>query len=127
MAVFLAVFDNQYAKEKQEMLDTTFYKQVTDSKITDAIQTATDEAKKDGGFYRTVQLGTDDENAANLNRVWNTDQYISCLLYTSANFSKNLVKKMNFRCRNMIRKAKRKNSDRIKVRPEFLFSHKKDN
>ena len=47
MAVFLAVFDNQYAKEKQEMLDTTFYKQVTDSKITDAIQTATDEAKKD--------------------------------------------------------------------------------
>ena len=53
MVVFLAVFDNQYAKEKQEMLDTTFYKQVTDSKITDAIQTATDEAKKDGGFYRT--------------------------------------------------------------------------
>ena len=46
MVVFLAVFDNQYAKEKQEMLDTTFYKQVTDSKITDAIQTATDEAKK---------------------------------------------------------------------------------
>ena len=45
----------------------------------------------------------------------------------NANFSKNLVKKMNFRCRNMIRKAKRKNSDRIKVRPEFLFSHKKDN
>ncbi len=32
MAVFLAVFDNQYAKEKQEMLDTIFYKQVTDSK-----------------------------------------------------------------------------------------------
>ena len=79
MAVFLAVFDNQYAKEKQEMLDTTFYKQVTDSKITDDIQTATDEAKKDGGFYRTVQLGTDDENAANLNRVWNTDQYISSI------------------------------------------------
>ena len=43
------------------------------------IQTATDEAKKDGGFYRTVQLGNDDENAANLNRVWNTDQYISSI------------------------------------------------
>ena len=85
MAVFLAVFDNQYAKEKQEMLDTTFYKQVTDSKITDVIQTATDEAKKDGGFYRTVQLGTDDENAANLNRVWNTDQYISSIYSSSYN------------------------------------------
>ena len=85
MAVFLAVFDNQYAKEKQEMLDTTFYKQVTDSKITDAIQTATDEAKKDGGFYRTVQLGNDDENAANLNRVWNTDQYISSIYSSSYN------------------------------------------
>ena len=85
MAVFLAVFDNQYAKEKQEMLDTTFYKQVTDSKIADAIQTATDEAKKDGGFYRTVQLGNDDENAANLNRVWNTDQYISSIYSSSYN------------------------------------------
>ena len=85
MAVFLAVFDNQYAKEKQEMLDTTFYKQVTDSKITDAIQIATDEAKKDGGFYRTVQLGNDDENAANLNRVWNTDQYISSIYSSSYN------------------------------------------
>lgn len=85
MAVFLAVFDNQYAKEKQEMLDTTFYKQVTDSKIADAIQTATAEAKKDGGFYRTVQLGNDDENAANLNRVWNTDQYISSIYSSSYN------------------------------------------
>ena len=75
----------KYAKEKQEMLDTIFYKQVTDSKITDAIQTATDEAKKDGGFYRTVQLGTDDENAANLNRVWNTDQYISSIYSSSYN------------------------------------------
>ena len=85
MAVFLAVFDNQYAKEKQEMLDTTFYKQVTDSKIADAVQTATVEAKKDGGFYRTVQLGNDDENAANLNRVWNTDQYISSIYSSSYN------------------------------------------
>ena len=85
MAVFLAVFDNQYAKEKQEMLDITFYKQVTDSKIADAVQTATAEAKKDGGFYRTVQLGNDDENAANLNRVWNTDQYISSIYSSSYN------------------------------------------
>ena len=85
MAVFLAVFDNQYAKEKQEMLDTTFYNQVTDSKIADAVQTATVEAKKDGGFYRTVQLGNDDENAANLNRVWNTDQYISSIYSSSYN------------------------------------------
>lgn len=43
------------------------------------------EAKKDGGFYRTVQLGTDDENAANLNRVWNTDQYISSIYSSSYN------------------------------------------
>ena len=85
MAVFLAVFDNQYAKEKQEMLDTTFYKQVTDSKIADAIQTATAEAKRDGGFCRTVQLGNDDENAANLNRVWNIDQNISSIYSSSYN------------------------------------------
>ena len=85
MAVFLAVFDNQYAEEKQEMLDTTFYEQVTDSKIGDAVQKATDEAKKDGGFYRTIQLGNDDENAANLNRVWNIDQNISSIYSSSYN------------------------------------------
>lgn len=85
MAVFLAVFDNQYAEEKQEMLDPTFYEQVTDQKIGDAVQKATDEAKKDGGFYRTVQLGNDDENAANLNRVWNIDQNISSIYSSSYN------------------------------------------
>ena len=85
MAVFLAVFDNQYAEEKQEMLDTTFYEQVTDSKIGDAVQKATREAKKDGGFYRTAQLGNDDENAANLNRVWNIDQNISSIYSSSYN------------------------------------------
>lgn len=85
MALFLAVFDNQYALQKHDMLDTTFYEQVTDSEISDAIQTAADEAKKGGGFYRTVQLGSDDENAADLNRVWNMDQYISSIYSSSYN------------------------------------------
>ena len=85
MAVFLAVFDNQYAQEKQEMLDTTFYGQVTDAQIGKIVSEATDEAKKDGGFYRTIQLGNSDENAANLNRVWNIDQNISSIYSSSYN------------------------------------------
>ena len=85
MVLFLAVFDNQYAVQKHAMLDTAFYEQVTDSQIGDAVQAATDEAKKDGGFYRTVQLGSDDENAADLNRVWNIDQHISSIYSSSYN------------------------------------------
>ncbi len=41
--------------------------------------------KKEKGFYRMEQLGTDTENAATLNRIWNMGQYISSLYSSSYN------------------------------------------
>ena len=39
--------------------------------------------KSDDGYYRTEQVGNDDENAADLNRIWDTDQNVTSI-YSSA-------------------------------------------
>ena len=39
--------------------------------------------KNDKGYYRTEQLGNDDKNAADLNRIWDVDQNITSI-YSSA-------------------------------------------
>ena len=39
--------------------------------------------KDDDGYYRTEQMGSDDENAADLNRIWDVDQNITSI-YSSA-------------------------------------------
>ena len=39
--------------------------------------------KNDDGYYRTEQMGSDDENAADLNRIWDVDQNITSI-YSSA-------------------------------------------
>ena len=62
------------------MLDAAFYHQVTDENIKKTVEQI---LNNEHGFYRTEQLGTDTENAANLNRIWSTDQYSSSL-YSSA-------------------------------------------
>ena len=85
MVLFLGLFNYEYSKEKQQMLNKTFYKQVTDPEIGNVIKKVTNMAKKEGGFYRSIQLGSDDENAANLNRIWNIDQYISSIYSSSYN------------------------------------------
>ena len=95
MVLFLGLFNYEYSKEKQQMLNKTFYKQVTNPKIGNVIKKVTNMAKKEGGFYRSIQLGSDDENAANLNRIWNIDQYISSIYSSSyneiyQNFRKNI-------------------------------------
>ena len=44
---------------------------------------AVKEALKDDGYYRTEQMGSDDENAADLNRIWDVEQNITSI-YSSA-------------------------------------------
>lgn len=39
--------------------------------------------KDDDGYYRTEQMGSDDENAADLNRIWDVEQNITSI-YSSA-------------------------------------------
>ncbi len=57
-----------------------FYKSVTDSSIGELI---TKTLESEEGFYRTEQLGSDVENAADLNRIWDMDQYISSIYSSS--------------------------------------------
>ncbi len=78
--LFLSCFGLVLHTEKHLMADREFYNKVTDRDIEELIAGV---VKEEDGFYRTEQLGSDRENAANLNRVWDLGQYISST-YSSA-------------------------------------------
>lgn len=72
--LLLLVFGNGYHREAGKYLEKGFYEKVTDERIGKLMKKATEGERR---FYRTEQLGTEEETAANLNRVWDTGQYIS--------------------------------------------------
>lgn len=80
--VCLFLFEIIYHNMDGSMLNRDFYSEMTDVTIE---KTISDVAEKDAGFYRTMQIGTDRENAANLNRIWNMEQYISSIYSSSFN------------------------------------------
>lgn len=65
-----------------KMMEASFYREVTDESIRETIDGLT---AKEEGFYRIEQRGTTDKNAANLNRIWNMEQYISSIYSSSYN------------------------------------------
>ena len=77
---FLIVFGNGCHAQGAYAVSREFYQSATDARIGELIGEATEEEK---GFYRTEQLGGEEENAANLNRIWNMDQYISSIYSSS--------------------------------------------
>lgn len=77
---FLIVFGNGCHAQGAHAVSREFYQSATDARIGELIGEATEEEK---GFYRTEQLGGEEENAANLNRIWNMDQYISSIYSSS--------------------------------------------
>lgn len=56
------------------------YRKVTGKETGRAVKSM---IKKDQGYYRIEQIGNDEENAANLNRIWDKDQMITSI-YSSA-------------------------------------------
>ena len=50
----------------------------------------------DGGFYRVEQVGNEEKNAENLNRVWNSEQYITSLYSSSYNADYQNFRKNDF-------------------------------
>ena len=50
----------------------------------------------DSGFYRVEQVGNEEENAENLNRVWNSEQYITSLYSSSYNADYQNFRKNDF-------------------------------
>ena len=78
--ICLAVTMNTFYQMKPDRyVNRKLYRDVTGEQNRQAVK----EALKDDGYYRTEQMGSDDENAADLNRIWDVDQNITSI-YSSA-------------------------------------------
>lgn len=80
--VMLVVFGYMFHSSAGRTVSDSFYDEVTDKKIGQAIEEVLAE---ETGFYRMEQIGTEEENAANLNRVWDIRQYVSSIYSSSYN------------------------------------------
>lgn len=78
--ICLAVTMNTFYQMKPDRyVSRKLYRDVTGEQNRQAVK----EALKDDGYYRTEQMGSDDENAADLNRIWDVEQNITSI-YSSA-------------------------------------------
>ena len=79
--ICLAVTMNTFYQMKPDRyVSRKLYRDVTGEQNRQAIKEA---LKDDAGYYRTEQMGSDDENAADLNRIWDVEQNITSI-YSSA-------------------------------------------
>lgn len=69
-----------YQMEPDRYVSQKLYRDVVGEHNEQAVKEA---LKNDGGYYRTEQMGNDDENAADLNRIWDAGQNITSI-YSSA-------------------------------------------
>ena len=79
---FLALYGVVLHKSADKMIEPAFYEEVTNKQIGTEMEELTE---KENGFYRMEQSGTTSENAANLNRIWNMQQYVSSIYSSSYN------------------------------------------
>lgn len=80
--LMLFVSNYAYGIQEDRPVKREFYEEATDADIGKLTAKA---VQGEEGFYRTEQLGTDEENAANLNRVWDMDQYLTSVYSSSYN------------------------------------------
>ena len=79
--ICLAVTMNTFYQMKPDRyVSRKLYRDVVEEQNRQAVKEA---LKDDDGYYRTEQMGSDDENAADLNRIWDVDQNITSI-YSSA-------------------------------------------
>ena len=79
--ICLAVTMNTFYQIKPDRyVSRKLYRDVVGEQNRQAVKEA---LKDDDGYYRTEQAGSDDENAADLNRIWDVDQNITSI-YSSA-------------------------------------------
>ena len=79
--ICLAVTMNTFYQMKPDRyVSSKLYRDVVGEQNRQAVKEA---LKDDDGYYRTEQMGSDDENAADLNRIWDVDQNITSI-YSSA-------------------------------------------
>lgn len=90
--LFLVLFGSVFHQQADRIESRQDYEKATDSAAGLAVAEA---LAGEDGFYRTEQVGNDQENAANLNRIWDMGQYISseyssCYNEEYDNFRKNI-------------------------------------
>ena len=79
--ICLAVTMNTFYQMKPDRyVSRKLYRDIVGEQNRQAVKEA---LKNDDGYYRTEQVGSDDENAADLNRIWDVDQNITSI-YSSA-------------------------------------------
>lgn len=79
--ICLAVTMNTFYQMKPDRyVSRKLYRDVVEEQNRQAVKEA---LKDDAGYYRTEQMGSDDENAADLNRIWDVEQNITSI-YSSA-------------------------------------------
>lgn len=79
--ICLAVTMNTFYQMKPDRyVSRKLYRDVVGEQNRQAVKEA---LKDDDGYYRTEQMESDDENAADLNRIWDVDQNITSI-YSSA-------------------------------------------
>lgn len=79
--ICLAVTMNTFYQMKPDRyVSRKLYRDVVEEQNRQAVKEA---LKDDDGYYRAEQMGSDDENAADLNRIWDVDQNITSI-YSSA-------------------------------------------
>ena len=80
--ICLAVTMNTFYQMKPDRyVSRKLYRDVVGEQNRQAVK----EALKDDGYYRTEQMGSDDENAADLNRIWDVDQNITSIYSSTYN------------------------------------------
>lgn len=79
---FLALYGVVLHKSADKMIEPAFYEEVTNKQIGTEMEELTE---KENGFYRMEQSGTTSENATNLSRIWNMQQYVSSIYSSSYN------------------------------------------
>lgn len=79
---FLTVFGASLHTKAEYAVKREIYRDITDKDAKELIREA---AEAEDGFYRIEQLGSDEENAANLNRVRDMGQYVSSVYSSSYN------------------------------------------
>lgn len=80
--LFLMLFGTTFHSAADRITSREFYEKVTDKCIKEIIE---EQLKTEDGYYRMEQQGTEDENAANLNRIWGGTQYISSMYSSTYN------------------------------------------
>ncbi len=80
--VFLFLFGSVFHGKANRTESREFYDKATDPATGQIVKEILEE---DPDFYRLEQVGNEEENAADLNRIWNMGQYISSIYSSSYN------------------------------------------